>query len=915
MLNGTCGSSVLQVMAILSSGGSKSFTANAAESCSSVGGRPRQNPDNPELLPNDPDLDGLPDAATSQLFEDLSHDDFAVFWPSRGRDPLIVPYLGDWRPASLDPASGQVKRLQPGAKLPEGLVRGHLYHRPAETLDRHKRKAAHPSTAVPYECPACATDYSLRGRGYRLSPLRSFRTGFAKTTQLLATELFDLLRLYAAKNEAKLVSFSDSRQDAAHAALDIERRHHEDVRRQLLIETARRILASRPAKAVIDADVEKTKEEIKARVSSGNFELEDLQRRLKELGELAGSAGDTIVRIADLIEVIAEPDKFQGNRSRRTPLRPVLRRFVELGIHPIDPAGIARVELGRDPATYKGRKVEWDRLFLIAEPHTGSIDWFDPATAHDQSQFDDARKSLVDQAQDLITDVIFNKTYFSLEETGLGYPCIQRGTRSPDEFGRLNAFLRVLGDAYRFDDSKWNDYPPRGWQKPEDIWPTSRVSRFAHAVWPDDTERTNGLQGVLESLGAEGHKEGLLSNSHICIRLVDEEHPYWRCGQCARAHLHRGAGICTRCFQALAEKPTGMAKELRRNNFLARRIERPGSSTFRLHCEELTGQTDHPADRQRKFKGIILPLRRSVEDPRPPYREKEIIDLLAVTTTMEVGIDIGPLRTVFQANMPPQRFNYQQRVGRAGRRGQAFSMVLTVCRSKSHDLHYFRHPEEITGKLPPPPFLTKTQPTVPRRFIRKAWLCRAFEILRDECQASGEVYPGDSMFSPDIHGEFAPTDVYFAGESPWPVRLEKALNETIALRDAMARTLAEDSTLSAELLLDGLDPKTIIEEIHRLSIGTRDALQEGLAHSLAEAGLFPMYGMPTRVRDLYIGFQKKPGVENEEYLREWKTIDRDIDLGIFEHARRRCRQGQAAIPMRGLYSGAEGFSLRHEKAP
>ena len=65
----------------------------------------------------------------------------------------------------------------------------------------------------------------------------NFRPGFAKTTELLASELFDAQRraLAGSKQKPKLVAFSDSRQDAAKAALNIERRHHEDFQREMLI--------------------------------------------------------------------------------------------------------------------------------------------------------------------------------------------------------------------------------------------------------------------------------------------------------------------------------------------------------------------------------------------------------------------------------------------------------------------------------------------------------------------------------------------------------------------------------------------------------------------------------------------------------------------------------------------------------
>ena len=42
--------------------------------------------------------------------------------------------------------------------------------------------------------------------------------------------------------------------------------------------------------------------------------------------------------------------------------------------------------------------------------------------------------------------------------------------------------------------------------------------------------------------------------------------------------------------------------------------------------------------------------------------------LLSSSTTFEVGVDLGDLDVVFLRNVPPEPFNYTQRVGRAGRR-------------------------------------------------------------------------------------------------------------------------------------------------------------------------------------------------------------------------------------------------------
>jgi len=77
-------------------------------------------------------------------------------------------------------------------------------------------------------------------------------------------------------------------------------------------------------------------------------------------------------------------------------------------------------------------------------------------------------------------------------------------------------------------------------------------------------------------------------------------------------------------------------------------------------------------------------------------------NLLSCTPTLELGVDVGQLSSVFLCSVPPSPSNFVQRIGRGGRRS-GNAVDVTVAGGRPHDLYFFEDPTEmIDGDIEPP---------------------------------------------------------------------------------------------------------------------------------------------------------------------------------------------------------------------
>ena len=102
------------------------------------------------------------------------------------------------------------------------------------------------------------------------------------------------------------------------------------------------------------------------------------------------------------------------------------------------------------------------------------------------------------------------------------------------------------------------------------------------------------------------------------------------------------------------------------------------------------------ADDRKRIAENEAEIKAGGESPQP-------LPALFCTPTMELGVDISALNTVYLRNVPPTPANYAQRAGRAGRSGQA-AVIFSYCAAQSpHDQYFFaRRDDMVAGAVRPP---------------------------------------------------------------------------------------------------------------------------------------------------------------------------------------------------------------------
>lgn len=265
----------------------------------------------------------------------------------------------------------------------------------------------------------------------------------------------------------------------------------------------------------------------------------------------------------------------------------------------------------------------------------------------------------------------------------IGSPHNQHDVTSWD--GKQGKRVRLLAKLLRRMQPQFNDQEA-----------VSLAEKAARTVWEQLRQCDQCAPNSNDRLLLTVQDERRLNPDWWRLRFIADGDPIYQCDTCRRLQTISVRDVCPihRCPGSLK---TTRRRELNPNHY---RSLYQSDLPNKLRVEEHTAQLDK--EKAREYQ-------RDFHEGR--------IHVLSCSTTFELGVDLGDLDTVFLRNVPPEPFNYVQRVGRAGRRGGHPGFAITYCARKSHDLYHFNDPERMIRGEAKPPILTLSNEKIISRHV------------------------------------------------------------------------------------------------------------------------------------------------------------------------------------------------------
>lgn len=377
--------------------------------------------------------------------------------------------------------------------------------------------------------------------------------------------------------------------------------------------------------------------------------------------------------------------------------------------------------------------------------------------------------------------------------------------------------------------------------------------------WDDNSKKAETWVDVLKKtfLDTAQPDNGKLYVDLTRVRpRFDPSHTWFRCEQCSEVTPYH---LKCRCPSCGSQKIHAMnEQELQALSFWRKPIEDAlnGDKIHVIDTEEHTAQLSHKDQRDdmwSKTEQYELRFQDLIQEGETP------VDILSSTTTMEVGIDIGSLVAVGLRNIPPVRENYQQRAGRAGRRGSSLSTIVTFCEDGPHDSLYFNDPVPMFRGDPRRPWIDIQSEKLLQRHLNMVVLQEFLSTIYASLDTITTAHFLDTYldnFNMYLHGyEISDSDILL--DSP-------ATFDMMAFRKA----LSDD--------LDKLKEKRNAHpELYGVTESGEADNAKVLLDALYEEGIVPTYSFPKNVVSTYISDQNGK-------LRY--QVERGLDVAIGEYA-------------------------------